>query len=247
MGNLTTTPTSEQETTATGTLPFAFGDAQIRVLMIDHEPWFVATDVCAALGLIWKGSGNSGTLAALDDDEKGLHSMQTLGGKQSVAIINESGLYILVMRSHGATKPGTVPHRFRKWVTSEVLPAIRKTGGYGVQRIDVEAMMTEGLKASGAEIPQVVMESIDTKTWDLTREAHAIIRNHLLLATRYVAEIGSPRYICEDRALAALNEVDLGRALAHTWVRKIEQLRDSADTYIYMAQDFSEKLRSLQS
>lgn len=244
MSNLTITQPAKQESAVPDTLPFQFGDMEIRVLMIDGEPWFVASDVCRALEL----SNPSESLRNLDAEEKGISSTETPGGRQNVAIISESGMYTLVLRCRDAVKAGTVPHRFRKWVTSEVLPAIRKTGGYGVQRIDVEALMTEGMEAGGAEIPQAVMEAIDAKAWDMTREAHAIIRSHLLLATRYCAEVGHPeKYICEERALAALHEVDLGRALAHTWVRKINQLRRSADTYIYMAQGFSEELRSLQS
>ncbi|EBA4960502.1 hypothetical protein E2327_24640 [Salmonella enterica subsp. enterica] len=66
----------------------------------------------------------------LDGDERGLYSIQTLSGSQQMSIINESGLYTLILRCRDAVKPGTVPHRFRKWVTNEVLPTIRKTGRY---------------------------------------------------------------------------------------------------------------------
>lgn len=110
---------------------FNFGGHAVRIIVRDGEPWFVATDVCKALGLQWKGSGKTGTLAALDDEEKGAHTMSTPGGQQTVAIISESGLNLLTLRCRDAIKPGAVPYRFRKWVTGEVLPSIRKTGGYG--------------------------------------------------------------------------------------------------------------------
>lgn len=106
--------------------PFLFeGESLVRVISQEGSPWFVAADVCRVLGIQWKGSGNSGTLSSLDEDEKGVTITHTPGGPQEMAIVSESGLYALIFRSR---KPTAI--RFRKWVTSEVLPAIRKTGGY---------------------------------------------------------------------------------------------------------------------
>ena len=73
---------------------------------------------------VWKYRGKS------NDDEKGVGSTDTLGGEQESVIISESGLYTLILRCRDAVTPGTIPYRFRKWVTSEVLPQIRKTGRY---------------------------------------------------------------------------------------------------------------------
>ncbi|EGZ5753786.1 hypothetical protein VY487_002162 [Salmonella enterica] len=98
--------------------------ASIRTVLIDSEPWFVAKDVCSAINI------DVTQTRKLDDDERGLYSIQTLSGYQQMSIINESGLYTLILRCRDAVKPGTVPYRFRKWVTNEVLPAIRKTGYY---------------------------------------------------------------------------------------------------------------------
>ena len=96
----------------------------VRAMLRDGEPWFVAADVCAALEL-----GNvSAALSRLDDDERTLISIEGIHagpGNPAVNLINESGLYSLVL---GSRKPEA--KRFKKWVTSEVLPAIRKTGGY---------------------------------------------------------------------------------------------------------------------
>lgn len=81
----------------------------------------MAADVCRALGL-----GNSRqTLSYLDDDEKGVITSDTLGGKQEMSTINEPGLYSLILRSR---KPEA--KAFKRWITHEVIPAIRKTGGY---------------------------------------------------------------------------------------------------------------------
>lgn len=98
----------------------------VRMFNIDGNPWFAASDVCKALGL----TNSRMSLKALDDDEKGVSSTYTPGGSQSVSVINESGLYTLILRCRDAVTPGTIPYRFRKWVTGEVLPQIRKTGSY---------------------------------------------------------------------------------------------------------------------
>lgn len=106
---------------------FSFeSNSNVRAISIDGNPWFVAADVCKALGIKHTASA----MRSLDDDEKGVHSMHTPGGQQDFTIISESGLYTLILRCRDAVTPGTIPYRFRKWVTSEVLPQIRKTGRY---------------------------------------------------------------------------------------------------------------------
>ena len=108
---------------------FNFESNSIRTLVINNEPWFVAKDVCDTL----KISNVSDALLKLDDDEKatiGLTDSQAGNGAQSISIISESGMYTLILRCRDAVKKGSIPHRFRKWVTAEVLPTIRKTGKY---------------------------------------------------------------------------------------------------------------------
>ncbi|HHF4705191.1 TPA: P22AR C-terminal domain-containing protein [Haemophilus influenzae] len=105
---------------------FNFESNSIRTLAIDNEPWFVAKDVCDAIGL----TNSRMSLIALDEDEKGVSLIYTPSGKQEMNIVSESGMYTLILRCRDAVKKGSVPHRFRKWVTAEVLPTIRKTGKY---------------------------------------------------------------------------------------------------------------------
>ncbi|EAB6862910.1 hypothetical protein GKF59_15260 [Escherichia coli] len=105
---------------------FKFGDSEIRVINKCGEPWFVAKDVCDALDL----TNSRKALTALDDDEKGVTLSYTLGGEQNLSIVSESGMYTLVLRCRDAVNKGSVPHKFRKWVTAEVLPSIRKHGEY---------------------------------------------------------------------------------------------------------------------
>lgn len=102
---------------------FTFNPANqpVRVEMIDNEPWFVAKDVCDALSL----TEVSNTLSRLDDDEKLTRTLFVSGQRRSMWLVNESGLYNLIFQSR---KPEA--KAFRKWVTSEVLPAVRKTGRY---------------------------------------------------------------------------------------------------------------------
>lgn len=99
------------------------GLGSVRVVMQGGDPWFIARDVCECLEL-----GNPRTsIALLDEDEKGVHTMDTPGGAQEMSIISEPGLYSLILRSR---KPEA--KAFKRWVTHDILPSIRKTGGYGM-------------------------------------------------------------------------------------------------------------------
>ncbi|TPH11516.1 P22AR C-terminal domain-containing protein [Haemophilus haemolyticus] len=108
---------------------FSFESKSIRTLAINNEPWFVAKDVCDAIGL----TNSRMSLIALDEDEKGVSLIYTPSGQQEMNIVSESGMYTLILRCRDAVKKGSIPHRFRKWVTAEVLPTIRKTGKYQLQ------------------------------------------------------------------------------------------------------------------
>ena len=107
----------------------------IRTVMIDNAPWFVATDVCSAIDV------DRTAIRRLDDDEKGVHLTHTLGGDQKISIINEYGLYSLILSSR---KPEA--KAFKRWITHEVIPSIRKHGAY----------MTTSLLEQIKENPQVI-------------------------------------------------------------------------------------------
>ena len=99
---------------------FDFESHNVRVVMDENgEPWFVAADICSAMTI------NTEQTRRLDEDEKGLRTVQTPGGQQEMVAISESGLYSLILTSR---KPEA--KRFKRWVTHEVLPSIRKTGSY---------------------------------------------------------------------------------------------------------------------
>lgn len=101
---------------------FEYEGFKVRTIIIDGEPWFVAADVCTVLEL----SGAPGQhLRRLDGDEKGVISIHTPGGPQQMLVVNEPGLYSLIMASRK-----TEAKAFRRWIAHEVIPAIRKTGSY---------------------------------------------------------------------------------------------------------------------
>lgn len=106
-------------------IPYRFPetDTSVRVAVINSEPWFVAADVATVLDL---GNPRS-SLALLDDDEKGVHTMDTPGGAQQMVTVSEPGLYSMILRSR---KPQA--RAFKRWITHEVIPSIRRTGSYSV-------------------------------------------------------------------------------------------------------------------
>ena len=123
----------------------------IRSVVIDDEPWFVAADMCKVLGLdkVWNA------LQRLDDDEKGTTSISTLGGRQEMSIVNEPGLYSLILGSRKSEAKA-----FKRWVTHDVLPTIRKTGGY-VSEVDkfVEAYFPGADKTTKSFLIQSLKET----------------------------------------------------------------------------------------
>ena len=100
---------------------FNYNDNEVRTVTVGGEPWLVLKDVCDVLGI----ENHRNIAARLDEDEKGVHTVDTLGGKQEMVIINEAGLYSVILLSR---KPEA--KAFKRWVTHEVLPSIRKHGAY---------------------------------------------------------------------------------------------------------------------
>lgn len=135
-------------------------NAQIRVQVINDEPWFVAKDICGVLGL----NNVSQALTSLDIDEKrGVIINDVIGRNQEVRAVNESGLYSLIFQSR---KPEA--KSFRKWVTSEVLPAIRKTGKYGGYRsprsgefLDLRNQSYEFRQINDSQVRVIDYEDVD--------------------------------------------------------------------------------------
>ena len=100
---------------------------EVRTMIKDGEPWFVGKDVAEALGF---GNPRQALISNVADEDKGVHNLDTLGGKQEVTVINESGVYGMIFNSRIESAK-----RFKHWVTSEVLPSIRKHGMYATKEL----------------------------------------------------------------------------------------------------------------
>jgi prophage antirepressor-like protein len=100
--------------------------SEVRIVPYEGGARFIAKDVCDILSI----QNVSQALQALDEDERGICSTYTPGGTQEMLYVTESGLYTLILRCREATNPGTPAHKFKRWITHEVIPAIRKHGCY---------------------------------------------------------------------------------------------------------------------
>lgn len=153
---------------------FMYEGAQVRTVIINNEPHWVAKDVCEILGF----SNNRDAISRLDEDEKGVATIDTLGGPQEVTVINESGLYSLIL---GSKKPESKP--FKRWITHEVIPTIRKTGSYNMQ-LPTFAEALEGYAAQlrisealDAQNKQLALESAEQQRKLKEQEASVAIYN----------------------------------------------------------------------
>ncbi|UQY33597.1 phage antirepressor protein [Pseudomonas fulva] len=158
-------------------IPFRFEAREVRTMLIDDQPWFVAADVCQALAI----RNSRDAFARLDEDEKGVANADTLGGTQNVSILNESGLYSLILTSRKAEAK-----RFKKWVTAEVLPAIRKHGRYEDEQGKMATLIGETIGTDGfhmlgalikgkvASLPAAVQRKAKSKIWSQTHAAFGV-------------------------------------------------------------------------
>lgn len=136
---------------------FNFEELSVRTMNIDGEPYFVGKDVAEILG--YKKTANA-INKHVDDEDKGVTKLGTPGGVQDVTIINESGLYSLIFSSKLESAK-----RFKRWVTSEVLPTLRKTGTYQVpdNPMDALKLMFQAQEETKEEINSVKADVIDLK------------------------------------------------------------------------------------
>ena len=182
----------------------------IRAVTIDNEPWFVGKDVAVALGY---GEGKSPINAIanhVDAEDKGVTKMMTPGGEQTVTIINESGLYSLVLGSKLESA-----RRFKRWVTSEVLPAIRKTGGYiaGEKNMTDDELLAQALLVAQRKLTERTKQ-LETVNAKLEEAKPKIVFADAVSASNTSILIGDLAKIIRQ------NGVEIGQKRLFEWLRK---------------------------
>ena len=183
---------------------FNYQSNEVRTIQKNGEPWFVLKDVCQVLGI-----GNSRMAAdRLDPDEKGVSQIDTPGGKQEMTCINESGLYNVILRSD---KPEAKP--FRKWVTSEVLPAIRRHGAYMTPET-IEKALTDP-----DTIIQLATTLKEERAARLALEAQAQADKPKVLFADAVATSKTSILIGELAKLISQNGISIGQNRLFAWMR----------------------------
>lgn len=187
----------------------------VRVSTQDGEPWFVAKDVCDVLGL------DHTALRKLDADEKGRDSIPTLGGTQQMTMVSEPGFYRLVMKSR---KPEA--KAFQRWVTHEVLPAIRRDGGYMAAKPDETP---EEIMARALRIADETMRRQKERIESLS-SANAEMRPKALFADAVAASDGTC-LVGELAKMIAQNGVDIGQNRLFAWMREKGYLGKSGCNY----------------
>ncbi len=186
-------------------IPFDFEGRPVRVVTdAQGEPWFVAADVCAALHL----PETHKAVARLDDDEKARNSIPTPGGEQEMTVVNEPGLYSLVL---GSRKPEA--KRFKRWVTHEVLPAIRKTGRYALSGTPALPAPTQDRVASILLIGEAVAKVPGVKPGIAMAATLTCIQENTGLAVETLRRALPARDTAANEAICSLNATQLGRLL----------------------------------
>ncbi|WP_248005302.1 phage antirepressor [Nocardia farcinica] len=172
---------------------FQYDNADVRTLLIHGEPWFVLADLCKVLGL----ARRPGQIPErLDEGVRQAYTLQTAGGPQQMTIVSESGMYEVVIRSD---KPEAAA--FRRWITSEVLPSIRKTGGYSVQpALTEDELIHRALEVSARRVAQLT-------------ERVAKLEPKADLADTFLVAQGGARLVREVAKLFGMKERDLRRFL----------------------------------
>ena len=206
---------------------FRYDTAPIRAVTIDGEPWFIAADVAAVLG--YRDAHNAVRL--LDDDERGTHLVSTPGGQQRLTVISEPGLYTLTLRSDMSDAK-----RFRKWVTRDVLPAIRTTGRYESPTV-VPALPDMNTAEGQVAVAEMLLELARTRV-EQERE---------IQAQRARLDWAEPRAIYTDRHVDGAHDAttvrdfakqaDVGEKALREWMTKRHLIyKDATNQYKPYAQ-----------
>lgn len=178
---------------------FNFESHEVRSLLLNNEPWFVGKDVAEALG--YSKARNAIATHIDSEDKKDAPIQGTLGGVQEMTVINESGLYSLVLSSKLPSAK-----KFKRWVTSEVLPALRKTGQYQVKELSGSELMAKALIEA-----QSVLAAKDKQIEEMKPKvvfADAVATSHTSILVGELAKI------------LKQNGIDMGQKRLFAWLRE---------------------------
>ena len=184
---------------------FNYNGDEVRTIQKDGEPWWVLKDVCGILGI----SKYRDTASRLDEDERVSVRVDTPGGEQKMTIVNESGLYNVILRSD---KPEAKP--FRKWVTSEVLPSIRKHGAYMTPQKIEEVLLNPDTIIKLATELKVEQEK------RLALESKVEQDKPLVAFANSVSVAKTSILVGELAKLLKQNGVDMGQNRLFAWMRE---------------------------
>lgn len=178
---------------------FNFESHEVRSLLLNNEPWFVGKDVAEALG--YSKARNAIATHIDSEDKKDAPIQGTLGGVQEMTVINESGLYSLVLSSKLPSAK-----KFKRWVTSEVLPALRKTGNYQIKELSGQELMAKALIEA-----QSVLAAKDKVIEEMKPKvvfADAVATSHTSILVGELAKI------------LKQNGIDMGQKRLFAWLRE---------------------------
>lgn len=184
---------------------WSYGNSEIRTIQKDGEPWWVLSDVCKVLEL----SSPHKVADRLEADEKGRNLIPTLGGMQEMTTVNESGLYAVILRSD---KPQAKP--FRRWVTSEVLPSIRKHGAYMTDQTLEQALTSPDF------LIQLATQLKEEKEQRKQLEAKVEQDKPKVLFADSVSASKSSILVGELAKILKQNGVDTGQFRLFAWLRE---------------------------
>lgn len=197
---------------------FNFESTEIRTQLIDDDPWFVAKDVCDILDI----SNSRDAVSRLDDDEKATVGLTDGSQIRNYSIVNEFGLYNLVLSSR---KPEA--KIFKRWVTHEVIPSIRKTGGYQISKNpwDTLTLMFEASKQTKEEVDEVKSRVINLEeNVSIDPGKYSYIGKRI---SQKVHQVGKKREWSLNKKQTALLYKDINKAVAEvSGVRTRSQLRE---------------------
>lgn len=182
---------------------------QVRTVMVDGEPWFVGKDVATALGY---SNPSNAVVTHVDDEDKTTYSFQVSGSnyKSKATLINESGLYSLVLSSKLPTAK-----KFKHWITSEVLPAIRKTGGYIA---NAETMTDAEIMSKALLIAKQTIDNREQRIHSLELETERMKPKEIFADA--VSASNSSILIGDLAKILHGNGIKVGRGRLFAWMRE---------------------------